>query len=179
MTRLIVFLSVLTGFVLALLMFSYNSLPVNNEKFDLKKAEDAHHANIELIHTLSAPKEKLAEEEEVFAEYAPVVDLNTPQLVAGHKLYNQCISCHGKGGEGKTSQKAPFIGGQYDWYLEKQLSDMKAGTRVNVSMMPIVKGLSPQDIEDVSAYVSKLPWKKEVPGAGNAPATTEPGTNQP
>lgn len=177
MTRLIVFLSVLTGFVLALIMFSYNNLPVNNSKFDMQKAELAHQNQVELIHSLSAPKENASEEEAVFAEYAPVVDLNTPQLVAGHKLYNQCISCHGKGGEGKSSQKAPFIGGQFDWYIEKQLSDMKEGSRINVAMQPIVKGLSPQDIKDVSAYVSMLPWKKEVPG--QAPATSEPGTNQP
>lgn len=168
MTRLMVFLGVLTGFVLALALFSYNNLPVNNTKFDLKKVEEAHAANVELIHELTAPKEKVAEEEVVVTEYAPVVDLNTPQLVAGHKLYNQCISCHGKGGEGKASQKAPFIGGQYDWYLEKQLSDMKSGARVNVAMATIVKGLSPQDIKDVAAYVSHLPWKKEVPGAAPA-----------
>ena len=178
MTRLIVFLSVLVGFIFALVMFSYNSLPVNNEKFDMKKTADAYHSHTEMVAHLMAPKEKKAEEEEeVFAEYAPVVDLNTPQLVSGHKLYNQCISCQGKGGEGKTSQKAPFIGGQFDWYIEKQLLDMKAGTRINVAMNPIVKGLSPQDIKDVAAYVSKLPWKKEIPG--QAPATSEPGTNQP
>ncbi len=167
MTRLIVFLSVLTGFVLALLLFSYNSLPVNNAKFNIKNAEEAHHANVKLIQSLTAPKEKIAEDkdQEVFTAYAPVVDLNTPQLVAGHKLYNQCIACHGQGGEGKTSQKAPFIGGQFDWYLEKQLLDMKAGTRVNVAMMPVMKALKPQDIKDVSAYVSKLPWKKAVPAS--------------
>ena len=164
MTRLIVFLSILTGFVLALVLFSYNSLPVHNSRFDLKSATEAHQANAELIHTITQPKEEVAEQEEVFAEYAPVVDLNSPQLVAGHKLYNQCISCHGKGGEGKTSQKAPFIGGQFDWYIEKQLTDMKEGTRVNAAMNPVVKGLSPQDIKDVAAYVSQLPWKKELPG---------------
>jgi cytochrome c553 len=169
MTRLMVFLGVLAGFIFALVLFSYNNLPVNNSKFDIKKVEEAHHANAELIHELTAPKEHVAvDEEAVVKEYAPVVDLNTPQLVAGHKLFNQCISCHGKGGEGKSSQKAPFIGGQFDWYIEKQLTDMKSGTRINPPMATIVKGLSPQDIKDVAAYVSHLPWKKEVPGAAPA-----------
>lgn len=165
MTRLMVFLGVLLGFVLALALFSYNNLPVDTAKFDIKKVEEAHHANVELIHELTAPKETSAETEVVVAEYAPVVDLSTPQLVAGNKLYNQCISCHGKGGEGKASQKAPFIGGQFDWYIEKQLVDMKSGERSNPAMATILKGLSPQDIKDVAAYVSMLPWKKEVPGA--------------
>ncbi len=162
MTRLIVFLSVLTTFVLALVMFSYKSLPVSNEKFDLHKTEEHYKEHEHLVETLMTPKEKVADVEVVVKEYAPVVDLNTPQLVSGHKLFNQCISCHGKGGEGKASQKAPFIGGQFDWYIEKQLTDMKAGVRVNVAMNVILKGLSPQDMKDLAAYVSHLPWKKPV-----------------
>jgi len=169
MTRLIVFLSVLAGFVLALTFFSYRSLPVSNEKFNLKVTEEKFHAKEALVHTLLAPKEKVEEVEVEVKEYAPVIELTTPQLVSGNKLFNQCISCHGKGGEGKTSQKAPFIGGQYDWYIEKQLTDMKAGVRVNVAMATILKGLSPQDIKDLAAYVSRFPWKKPVEATAAAP----------
>lgn len=165
MTRLIVFLTVLAGFILALVMFSYKSLPVNNEKFNLKVTEEKFLTKEALVHSLLAPKEKVEEVEVEIKEYAPVVDLNTPQLVSGHKLYTQCISCHGKGGEGKASQKAPFIGGQFDWYIEKQLTDMKAGVRSNPVMNAVLKGLSPQDMKDLAAYVSKLPWKKPVEGA--------------
>ena len=170
MTRLIVFLSVITCFVLALVMFSYKSLPVSNAKFDLHKTETAYEQRNHLIHELTSPKEKVEVVEVVIKEYAPVVDLNTPQLVSGHKLYGQGISCHGKGGEGKASQKAPFIGGQFDWYIEKQLVEMKAGVRVNVVMNTILKGLSPQDMKDLATYVSQLPWKKSieaVPAATN------------
>jgi cytochrome c553 len=173
MTRLIVFLCVLTGFVLALVMFSYKSLPVSNDKFDIKTVEAKFHAEQALVHELTTPKEVVVVEEVEVKEYAPIVELSTPELVKGHKLYNQCISCHGKGGEGKASQKAPFIGGQYDWYIEKQLVDMKNGVRVNAVMAVIVKGLSPQDMKDLATYVSSLPWKKEVaaaPGAEAAPA---------
>ena len=38
MTRLLVFLAVLAGFILALVLFSYKSLPVSNEKFNIKRA---------------------------------------------------------------------------------------------------------------------------------------------
>ena len=72
------------------------------------------------------------------------------------------MACHGKGGEGKASQKAPHIGGQYEWYIEKQLTDMKSGARQNPAMAPVLKGLSAQDMKDVGAYVEKLPWDKEA-----------------
>jgi cytochrome c553 len=172
MTRLIVFLSVLAALILALVLFSYKSLPVSNTKFDLQKTEVAYQNREHLIHELTAPKEKVEVVEVEVKEYAPIVDLSTPQLVSGHKLYNQCISCHGKGGEGKASQKAPFIGGQYDWYIEKQLTDMKAGVRVNLVMNTILKALSPSDMKDLAAYVSKLPWKKLAEGAA-APAAAQ------
>ena len=90
MTRLIVFLSVLTAFIIALVMFSYKSLPVSNEKFDLIKTEKNYHDHVKLVADITAPKEKVGDEEVVVKEYAPVVDLNTPQLVNGHKLFNQC-----------------------------------------------------------------------------------------
>ncbi len=162
MTRLTVFLSVLTGFVLILVLNTYKTLPVSNEKFDLVKTEKAYKEHAEKVLEVTGPKEVEAVAEVADVEYAPVVDLNTPQLVAGHKIFGQCIACHGKGGEGKASQKAPHIGGQYDWYIEKQLTDMKAGARINAAMMPILKGLSPQDMKDAAAYVSQLPWNKEA-----------------
>lgn len=170
MTRLIVFLSVVAAFVLALVLFSYKSLPVSNDKFNLHATAESYEKQEHLVETLLAPKEKVVELEVEVKEYAPVVDLSTPQLVSGHKLFTQCISCHGKGGEGKTSQKAPFIGGQFDWYIEKQLTEMKAGVRSNPVMNPILKGLSPSDIKDLAAYVSRLPWKKPVEGAAPAEA---------
>lgn len=162
MTRLTIFLSVLAGLILILVLNTFKALPVSNEKFDLKKTETTYLAHQELVKEVTAPKEVEAAGETVEVEYAPVVELDTPQLKAGNKIFGQCIACHGKGGEGKASQKAPHIGGQYDWYIEKQLTDMKSGARINATMNPILKGLSPQDMKDVAAYVTKLPWNKEA-----------------
>lgn len=167
MNRLVIFLVVLLGFVLALTLLSYRSLKVTQTPFDLHKVESEHKAHEDLKHKIALEHEKAKagegasnEEEVQVKEYAPVVELNTPELEKGHKLFGQCISCHGKGGEGKASQKAPFIGGQYDWYIEKQLLDMKSGDRLNPPMATILKGLSPEDIKNLSVYISKLPWKK-------------------
>jgi cytochrome c553 len=159
MLRLTVFLSMLVGFVLILTLSYFKDLPVTNNKFDFQKSAEEHKAHVELIQKVTAPVEVETAKEEVVAT-APKVDLNTPQLVSGEKIYSKCLACHGQSGEGKVSQKAAHIGGQYDWYIEKQLTDMKSGVRVNEAMNPILKGLSEQDIKDVAAYVTKLPWKK-------------------
>ncbi len=75
----------------------------------------------------------------------------------GAELYKQCIICHGDKGDGNVSQKAPRINGQHDWYIVKQLEDIKAGvTRKNPVMVPIVSKMSEQDFKDLAAYISKL-----------------------
>lgn len=75
----------------------------------------------------------------------------------GAELYKQCIVCHGDKGDGNPTQKAPRISGQHDWYIVKQLQDIKAGvTRKNPVMVPIVSKLSEQDFKDLAAYISKL-----------------------
>lgn len=155
MARLIVFVTVLIGFVLVLTLHSFKTVPVVNERFDVSKIVKEQHV----------PAVEVKKGDEA-AEVAPVeavaeftVELNTPELENGNKVYAKCIVCHGKGGEGKAAQKAPRIAGQYDWYIQKQLTDMKSGARVNDLMTSIVKGLTDQDIKDVALYVSKFPWK--------------------
>ena len=75
----------------------------------------------------------------------------------GAELYKQCISCHGDKGDGIPAQKAPRLAGQHDWYILKQLQDIKAGQiRKNQIMIPFVNKLSEQDMKDLAAYISKL-----------------------
>jgi cytochrome c553 len=77
--------------------------------------------------------------------------------VKGAELFKQCIACHGEKGDGILAQKAPRIAGQHDWYILKQLQDIKAGvTRKNPVMVPFVSKLSEQDMKDLAAYISKL-----------------------
>lgn len=171
MTRLTVFLTILVGLVLVLSLHTFRNIPVVNEKFSFEKVAKEHTAHEALVAELTAPKV-----EEVVEEVKPieiVIDLNTPELVNGNKVYSKCIACHGKNGEGKASQKAPRIAGQFDWYVEKQLNDMKSGARINELMMPTVKGLSEQDMKDVALYVSKLPWKLAEYQAAQAAAGAE------
>jgi len=81
----------------------------------------------------------------------------------GAKLYKKCIACHGANGMGKKSQKAPMIAGQFEWYVNEQISHIKNGKRANKNskkMIPYVKNLSDSDIADLSLYISQLPKRK-------------------
>jgi cytochrome c553 len=74
----------------------------------------------------------------------------------GKVLYATCIQCHGEKGEGNPAQKSPKISGQYDWYVIKQVSEIKSGVRKNPEMLPFVTKLSEQDIKDLAAYIVTL-----------------------
>lgn len=163
MTRLVLFISFLIAVVLVMSLGSFKNVPISGERFSFENAKAKHEEKVKTIAALEQARLdalKPAVEEEPIPE-GPLVVLDTPQLVKGHELYAKCIVCHGKAGEGKKSQNSPAIGGQFDWYIEKQVVAMQAGTRVNQVMMPYIRALSAQDIKDLAAYISKLPWNKK------------------
>ncbi len=83
-------------------------------------------------------------------------NLYAQDATKGATLYKQCILCHGDKGDGNPAMKAPRISGQYDWYIVKQLEDIKAQRRKNPVMNPFLSKLTPQDFKDLAAYISKL-----------------------
>jgi len=74
----------------------------------------------------------------------------------GKTLYATCIQCHGDNGLGLVEKKAPKIAGQHDWYIVKQVTEIKTGVRKNPEMQPFVAKLSEQDIKDLAAYIITL-----------------------
>ncbi len=106
----------------------------------------------EEIAQMNAPAEVVAS-----GEY--ILKLNTASLKRAHEIFTgsgECLRCHGANGAGNAKEEAPLIAGQYDWYVQDQLTQMKAGTRSNPKMMEFLQKLSPQDIKDLAEYVSKL-----------------------
>lgn len=92
-----------------------------------------------------------------FATYSFSVQTKAQDVTKGAELFNQCITCHGEKGDGILAQKAPRIAGQHDWYIVKQLQDIKSGViRKNPVMVPFISKLSEQDMKDLAAYISKL-----------------------
>lgn len=67
-----------------------------------------------------------------------------------------CAACHGTDGNG-TSSQYPRLAGQYDSYLRQTLHEYQSGQRRNAIMQAIARGLSEQDIADLTGYYSSLP----------------------
>jgi len=72
-----------------------------------------------------------------------------------------CASCHGEQGQGKSAGKEqfPVIGGQDARYLERQLTDWRAGERRNspgAVMNRVAQSLSDREIKSLAAYLAGL-----------------------
>jgi cytochrome c553 len=78
----------------------------------------------------------------------------------GAALYAKCAGCHGKDGKTKALGKSEILAGQSKDDLEKKIEEYKAGTRDAAGMGTLMKGqvagMSDEDIEEVSEYISEL-----------------------
>ena len=82
----------------------------------------------------------------------------------GKSLYQSCIACHGQNAEGNELLKAPALAGQFDWYLEQQVTNFKTGLRGShkddlaaKTMLPVLANLqSTADVKAVSQYLASL-----------------------
>jgi cytochrome c553 len=85
-----------------------------------------------------------------------------PDLVQGKtKVEEVCVTCHTLDGN-STSPIYPIVAGQHVEYLQKQLHDFKAGTRINNIMQPWAAILTDQDIVNVSAYYASQTLKDKT-----------------
>jgi cytochrome c553 len=78
-------------------------------------------------------------------------------LQKGHSLAAGCGACHG--GDLKGLGPVPGIAGRSPSYLVRQMYDMKTGARHGLwtpLMMPVVKGLSDDDMLAIAAYTASL-----------------------
>src|SRR5258708_26654432 len=63
-----------------------------------------------------------------------------------------CAQCHAFNGVSDASGAFPRLAGQSAFYLAGQLRDFASGVRASALMSPIAKALSPDHIDDVTAY---------------------------
>ena len=73
----------------------------------------------------------------------------------GATLAQRCAICHGP--QGVSDANSPNLAGQFAAVTYKELTDFKAGARINVVMSPFAATMSNQDMLDVAAYYSYLP----------------------
>jgi cytochrome c553 len=87
----------------------------------------------------------------------------------GRKAYETCAVCHGRDGGGRPDGTFPRLAGQHAAVVMKQIVDIRTRRRENPIMHPYVQRLmDPQEIADVSAFVSALPPPAEI---GTGPGT--------
>lgn len=82
-----------------------------------------------------------------------------------------CVACHGAAGNSTIAQN-PKLAGQHEAYLVKQLHDFKGPQRNNPVMTTIAKGLTDDDIRNISAF---LDVQVQKPGTAKNKDTVELG----
>ncbi|HRF42923.1 MAG TPA: c-type cytochrome [Candidatus Competibacteraceae bacterium] len=88
---------------------------------------------------------------------------------AGKAKSTTCAACHSADGNSVNPQY-PKLAGQSADYLLKQLQDYKSGARANPIMAGMVAPLSPQDMEDLSAYFASQQITRSAADPALAPA---------
>ena len=86
------------------------------------------------------------------------------KIAQGKVMYEkECLTCHGKVGEGNKEKFYPVIAGQHYKYLLRQMTEIRDGRRRNANpdMVKIIKKYSDDELVAISAYQSSL----VMPGA--------------
>lgn len=86
-------------------------------------------------------------------------------LEKGKEINGTCAACHGDQGAGGKKGEYPRIAGQRVSYIESQLRNFRARTRVNIPMFPYTqeRELSDEDIKDISAYLAGIQLSNKMP----------------
>lgn len=94
-----------------------------------------------------------------------------PDLAKGQATAAVCASCHTNDGS-RGSPAYPILQGQHPEYLVKQLTEFKAGKRVNPIMGGMVAALSEDDMKNVAAFYAS---KQAKPGFAKSKDTVALG----
>ena len=103
------------------------------------------------------------------------VTFDTPnEAVAGERLFDTCIFCHGTEAQGNDRRDGPALAGLPAWYIELQMKNFRDGIRGGVAedvpgqVMHFTRGLMRDDatIARVAEYISGL--EPGLPVAANS-----------
>jgi cytochrome c553 len=81
----------------------------------------------------------------------------------GQEAYRGCRGCHKADGFGRVDGTYPRLTGQYASVIIKQLTDIRAGARINPKMEPFISpdAVTIEEIADIAVYLSGLTTIKE------------------
>lgn len=89
----------------------------------------------------------------------------------GQVLYKRdCVSCHGRSGEGDPKTYTPVLAGQHYKYLLRQMTEIRDGHRRNANpdMVTIIKKYDNAQLVAISAYQASLTMPGSMCKAGPA-----------
>jgi cytochrome c553 len=104
-----------------------------------------------------------------FPLFLAVLALSHPaaavDLEKGKEINGTCAACHSDNGQGGKKGEYPRIAGQQVKYIESQLKNFRARTRVNIPMFPYTqeRELSDEDIKDIAAYLAGIELDTKMP----------------
>ena len=86
-------------------------------------------------------------------------------LEKGKEINGTCAACHGDHGQGGKKGEYPRIAGQQVKYIESQLKNFRARTRVNIPMFPYTqeREMSDEDVKDIAAYLAGIELPNAMP----------------
>lgn len=73
---------------------------------------------------------------------------------SGERLYATCAACHGTAGAGKGGG-LPVLAGQPKDALVASMRAFRDGTRQATIMHQIAKGYTPEQIDEIAAYLAR------------------------
>lgn len=84
---------------------------------------------------------------------------------AGKDINGTCAACHGEFGAGGKKGEYPRIAGQQVKYIETQLRNFRARTRVNIPMFPYTqeRELPDEDIKEIAKYLNAIELPTKMP----------------
>lgn len=87
----------------------------------------------------------------------------TPDAERGKEAFRGCRGCHKQDAFGRVDGTYPRLTGQYSSVIIKQLTDIRAGLRLNPKMEPFISpdAVSVDEIADIALYLSNLTTIKE------------------
>lgn len=91
------------------------------------------------------------------------------QAERGRETAQMCAGCHGLDGNTTMASNTPRLAGQVRDYLMLQLRHYASGERQNALMSPIAKGLTAEQIAEVTEWYAAQAPKAPVADQGEAP----------
>lgn len=87
----------------------------------------------------------------------------TGDVGRGREAYRPCRGCHKADGFGRVDGIYPKLTGQHASVIIKQMTDIRAGLRINPKMAPFVEAgeVSTQEIADIAVFLAQATTIKE------------------